>query len=270
MPLKRKIYQVDAFTAELFKGNPAAIMPLEAFLPDTLMQDIAAENNLSETAYVVTGDIPGHYDLRWFTPFVEIDFCGHATVATAHILATELGHQPPFTFQTQIGELTVAIVDGLYQLDAPVFKARPTDVTSAMGAAFPGLSQDDIVEAFWGSNNLFLVFKTPKHVIDASPDMAKIIPLSDHGVAITARALDNDDYDYVSRFFVPAEGIDEDPVTGSAHAAIGPYWAGKLGQSKLTAYQASKRGGFLYLDIGDDRLTISGRAVTYMRGEIEI
>jgi len=191
-----KIYQVDAFTKTPFKGNPAAVMPMEAFLPDALMQDIAMENNLAETAYCVPRAEPHHYDLRWFTPGMEIDFCGHATIATVLILGTG------------------------------------ADVRSA------------------------------------DPDMSLIGPLGEVGVIITAKG--ESGYDCVSRYFAPNAGIDEDPVTGSAHAAIGPYWAERLGKTELTAFQASARGGVLYLDVGETRLTISGHAVTFMRGEVLI
>jgi len=253
-------YQVDAFTDELFKGNPAAVMKLDSFLPDDLMQTIALENNLSETAYVVpSGD---HFKLRWFTPTVEIDFCGHATVATAHVLATEHSLTPPFVFETKIGRLSVDIIDGRYVLDAPISKAVPTDITEGMREAFPV----KLEAAFMAGNNLYLVFENEADVRNIKPDMSKIIPLSNHGVGITAQS--EGEYDCVSRFFVPAEGIDEDPVTGSAHAAIGPYWAARLGRPKLTAYQASTRGGILWLDVGEERLTISGHAVTYMKAEI--
>lgn len=253
-------YQVDAFTDKLFKGNPAAVMKLDEFLSDALMQSIAAENNLSETAYVVpSGE---HFKLRWFTPTVEIDFCGHATVATAHVLASEYGLTPPFDFETKVGRLSGDIKGGKYVLDAPVSKAVPTDITSAMTEAFPV----PLEAAFTAGNNLYLVFENAGDVKTIKPDMSKIIPLSNHGVGITAKG--DGEFDCVSRFFVPAEGIDEDPVTGSAHAAIGPYWAARLGQAKLKAYQASKRGGVLWLDIGENRLTISGHAVTYMKAEI--
>ena len=250
-------YQVDAFTDVLFKGNPAAVMKLDSFLPDDLMQTIAGENNLSETAYVVpSGD---HFKLRWFTPTVEIDFCGHATVATAHVLATEYGLTPPFVFDTKIGRLSVAIIDGRYVLDAPISKAVPTEITQGMREAFPV----PLEAAFTAGNNLYLVFENEADVRNIKPDMSKIIPLSNHGVGITAKG--SGEFDCVSRFFVPAEGIDEDPVTGSAHAAIGPYWATRLGMTELKAYQASDRGGILWLNIGEDRLTISGHAVTYMK-----
>ncbi|MEP3889854.1 MAG: PhzF family phenazine biosynthesis protein [Hellea sp.] len=252
-------YQVDAFTDVLFKGNPAAVMKLDAFLPDDLMQIIALENNLSETAYVVpSGD---HFKLRWFTPTVEIDFCGHATVATAHVLAAEYGLTPPFIFETKVGRLSVDLCDGRYVLDAPVSKAVPMDITEAMREAFPVALES----AFTAGNNLYLVFENEADVREIKPDMSKIIPLSNHGVGITA--LGGAEFDCVSRFFVPAEGIDEDPVTGSAHAAIGPFWAARLGRRQLKAYQASARGGVLWLDIGGERLTISGHAITYMKAE---
>ncbi|WP_026941835.1 PhzF family phenazine biosynthesis protein [Hellea balneolensis] len=255
-----QFYQVDAFADALFKGNPAAVMKLEAFLSDDMMQRIATENNLSETAYVVpSGD---HFKLRWFTPTVEIDFCGHATVATAHVMASEYGLTPPFAFETKVGRLSVDIIDERYVLDAPISRAVPTDVTAQMRAAFPV----PIETAFTAGNNLYLVFENTDEVAAIEPDMSKIIPLSDHGVGITAKG--EGEYDCVSRFFVPAEGIDEDPVTGSAHAAIGPYWAARLGKTTLKAYQASKRGGILWLEVGKERLTISGHAVTYMKAEI--
>jgi len=259
-----RFYQVDAFTETLFKGNPAAVMKLDSFLPDEMMQTIALENNLSETAYVVPKD--DCFKLRWFTPTVEIEFCGHATVATAHILATEYKLKPPFIFETKVGRLSVDIKDRRYVLDAPVFKAVPTDITDAMRAAFPVALE----AAFTAGNNLYLVFENATDVESIKPEMAKIIPLSNHGVGITAQGdmTHRGDYDCVSRFFVPVEGIDEDPVTGSAHAAIGPYWAARLGQTKLKAYQASARGGILWLDIGKERLTISGHAMTYMKAEI--
>jgi PhzF family phenazine biosynthesis protein len=253
-------YQVDAFTDTLFKGNPAAVMKLEAFFPEARMQSIALENNLSETAFVVpAGD---HYKLRWFTPTVEIDFCGHATIATAHVLAREYDLTPPFVFDTKIGRLSVDIVDGKYVLDAPISKAVPTEITDAMRAAFPV----EIETAFIAGNNLFLVFGDATDITSIKPDMAKVIPLSNHGVGITAQGAG--EYDCVSRFFVPAEGIDEDPVTGSAHAGIAPYWGERLNKRRLKAYQASARGGVLWLDIGEERLTISGHAITYMKAEI--
>jgi len=253
-------FQVDAFTDVLFKGNPAAVMKLDEFLPEEVMQSIAAENNLAETAFVVpNGD---HYKLRWFTPEVEIDFCGHATVASAHILKTEYDLTPPFDFDTKVGRLSVGFEAGLYVLDAPITPAVPTPVTKDMQAAFDA----KIVDAFWGAKNLCLVFEAAEDIRSAAPDMRALVALAEFGVSISAPG--DGAYDCVSRYFAPAAGIDEDPVTGSAHAAIGPYWAARLGKTKLTAYQASSRGGILHLDVGKDRLTIAGHAVTYMKGEI--
>lgn len=256
-----QFFQVDAFTDILFKGNPAAVMKLDSFLPDELMQNIAAENNLAETAFVVPrGDA---YHLRWFTPTLEADFCGHATIGTAHVLRTSYGLTPPFRFNTRAGVLIVDFVDGLYVMDAPIILARPTLITEAMKIACPF----PIETAFWGNNNLFLVLSEAKHVEEFVPDFEAIKPISTDGVAITALS-QTGDYDCISRYFAPLAGIPEDPVTGSAHAAIGPYWAARLGKGKLKAYQASKRGGVLWLDIGTDRLTISGHAVTYMKAEM--
>lgn len=258
-----RLYQIDAFSSEAFGGNPAAVIKLPAFPPKELMQNIAMENNLSETAYVIPR-ADGHYDLRWFTPTLEIAFCGHATIATAHALYAEYGLTPPFHFHTQVGELVVTVDNDLYVMDAPIFKARPTEITEAMRAAFPVI----IEAAFWASDNLYLVLENAEDVQSISPEMALVRPLSDHGVGLTATG--TPDYDCVSRFFVPAQGIDEDPVTGSAHAAIGPYWAARLSRSNLTAYQASARGGILHLNIGKSRLTIAGQAVTYMQGDIRL
>jgi len=262
MAMTLDMYQVDAFTKTLFSGNPAAVIKLDAFLPDALMQNIGMENNLSETAFVVPRTKDRHYDLRWFTPTVEIDFCGHATVATAHILFTTYNLKPPFHFHTQVGELIVEVKDGLYVLDAPISKIQTTDVTPAMRAAFPV----EITSAFQTETDLFIVLENAQDVRDIIPDMSLILPISQRGVGITAQG--NSDFDCVSRFFVPAQGIDEDPVTGSAHAAIGPYWAEKLGKPRLKAYQASERGGVLHLEVKEKRLTISGHAVTYMKSTI--
>ena len=255
-------YQVDAFTGDLFKGNPAAVMKLDAFLPDEMMQRIAAENNLSETAFVVpSGE---GYKLRWFTPTVEVDFCGHATVATAHVLAQEYGLMPPFNFDTKVGPLSVDLQDGLYALDAPVTRLIPTAVTERMTSAFWAY----IERAYWAGANLMLVFKHESDVRNAAPAMSDIRKLSDDGVIITARSKTK--FDFVSRYFAPLAGINEDPVTGSIHAALGPYWAERLKEKHLKAYQASERGGALWLDIGETRLKISGHAVTYMKAEVRL
>lgn len=258
---KLTLHQVDAFTDTLFAGNPAAVVRLDAFLPDSVMQTLAAENNLSETAFVVPRPEAGHYDLRWFTPEVEVDFCGHATLATAHVLAQELSCAPPFHFHTEIGELVVTVEGGLYVMDAPQYAVNAIEISEAIKAAFPV----PLVSAFSAGDNIYAVFKTAEDVRQIKPDMRLVKRLSEHGVGITAKG--DGEFDCVSRLFFPAIDLNEDPVTGSAHAAIGPYWAKELGKSRLIAQQASKRGGVLYLDVGKSRMTISGHAVTYMRGE---
>ncbi len=261
--MSHKIYQVDAFSKVPFKGNPAAVMVLEQFLPDDLMQAIAMENNLAETAFVVPREKAGHFNLRWFTPTLEADFCGHATLATSHILRTEYGFEPPFHFHVIIGELIVDAKDGLYHMDAPITELEPAEITRAMRRTFKG----KISEAYWAHNNLMLVMENPDDIKADDPDMAKILPLSEDGVIITA---EGGGYDFISRYFAPKAGIPEDPVTGSAHAASAPYWAGRLGKNTLHAYQASKRGGELFIDVGETRLTISGHAVTFLKGEIAL
>jgi len=192
----------------------------------------------------------------------EIDFCGHATVASAHVLAAEYGLKPPFMFDTQIGRLEVDVSQGVYDLDAPITPAEETEVTQAMKDVFPV----DIESALWGGKNLILVFRHEEDIRKVAPDMRAVTSLAEFGVGITSRG--TNEYDCVSRYFAPAAGIDEDPVTGSAHAAMGPYWAKRLGQKKLIAYQASARGGVLHLNVSTDRITISGHAVTYMKAEI--
>lgn len=261
-------FQVDAFTDRPFKGNPAAVIVLPDFLPDALMQNIAAENNLSETAFCIPKPgKPGHYYLRWFTPTLEIDFCGHATIATAHALRAELkaplSDNETYEFDAAIGALSVGYANEFYSLLAPIAQPVPVPITRAMKAAF----NLPITEAFTAADNLFIVTDSADQVRDYIINREAIIPLSDHGVGLTA---EGDNYDCVSRFFVPVQGIDEDPVTGSAHAAIGPYWAKRLGKTSLRAYQASARGGELGLTILGNKIEICGAAVTFMRGVIEV
>lgn len=268
MPHSLKQFQIDAFADKPFKGNPAAVIVLPEFLPDTLMQNIASENNLSETAFCVPkSGKSGHYDLRWFTPTLEINFCGHATIATAHALRAELkarlSDAGTYEFDAAIGALSVGYEDGLYSLLAPIAQPVSVPITDSMHQAF----DLPIIEAFTAADNLYIVTDNPQRVRDYGVNRAAIIPLSDHGVGLTAAG---EDYDCVSRFFVPAQGIDEDPVTGSAHAALGPYWTKRLGKSNLRAYQASARGGELGLRIIGDKIEIIGAAVTFMRGEIEV
>ena len=259
--MKLKMYQVDAFASQVFQGNPAAVLILDAFLDDDLMQSIAAENNLSETAFCVARP-DGEFDLRWFTPSTEIEFCGHATIATAHILKAELGLTPPFKFHTQIGALSVRANADDYILNAPILPARSIDITEPMKAAFPM----PLRAAFTAGPNLYVVARDATRIEPFKPDFSKILPLSGHGVGLTAKG--GGPYDFVSRLFFPAEGIDEDPVTGSAHAALASYWGGVLGKRAMLARQLSARGGDLKLRLSSDRVDIAGPAVTFMRGQI--
>ncbi|MEO6521457.1 MAG: PhzF family phenazine biosynthesis protein [Mucilaginibacter sp.] len=259
------IYQADAFTDQLFGGNPAAICPLTEWLPAEMMQKIAAENNLAETAYFVkTAD---GYSLRWFTPELEIDLCGHATLASAHILFTELGYEDDvIRFETQkAGVLTVTKEGDRYTLDFPSRPpepvALPMDLIKALGGKIP-------VEVLKG-RDYFVVYETEEDVRELQPDFNALAKIDTIGVIITAEG-DSDDVDFVSRFFAPAAGINEDPVTGSAHCNLIPYWAEMLEKDELHAFQISSRKGELWCTNKGDRVLMSGKAVTYLKGEIYI
>jgi len=261
--MKLPIYQVDAFTNQLFGGNPAAIVPLKEWLPAPEMQKIAAENNLAETAFFITQ--AEHFELRWFTPEFEIDLCGHATLATAHILFTELGYQKDtIHFHTlKAGTLTVTSQNSLYTLDfpsrVPVSCTAPTELIAAIGGKTP-------IEVL-KSRDYMLVYETEADVLALKPDFAALAKIDLMGVIVTAKG---DHSDFVSRFFIPAAGINEDPVTGSAHCNLIPYWAEKLGKTELHAYQVSARRGELWCELKGDRVLMAGNAVTYLKGEIEI
>jgi len=255
-------YQVDAFADKLFEGNPAGVMFVDTFFSTKMMQKIAEENNLSETAFVVRRG--NTFDLRWFTPKVEIDFCGHATIATAHVLHKEYGLDPPFIFNSKIGEIRVTIRKGLYVLSAPIPKIKPLVKPENLEGVFKSLP----IDSFKAGKDIYFVFDTFKEIINYKLDITKISNLSKNGVGITARY--SDEFDIISRFFVPNEGIAEDPVTGSAHAALGVYWSRAIGKNKLKAYQASERGGVIWLEVTDNRINIIGNAITYMKAEIRI
>ncbi len=269
------IYQVDAFTSTLFAGNPAAVVPLENFLPSEQLQSLAAENNLSETAFVVPrpdgendGEKGGQYDLRWFTPTAEVDFCGHATIASAHVILTELKKPSPVIFHTKIGRLQVSLGGEGYEMCAPIFPMVETELTDKLKATFKDLP----VAAWQSRKNIFLMFPSADAVADFKPDFSAIKALSaqkgvDDGIVIMAAGNGSfANYDFVSRYFVPAFGIDEDPVTGSNHASLAPFWAKRLEKKEMLAYQASARGGALKLRLAMDKVYITGQAITYMRG----
>jgi len=256
------IYQVDAFTSHPFGGNPAGVCVLAQAAPEAWMRAVAAEMNLAETAFLYPeGPI---WRLRWFTPKVEIDLCGHATLGSAHIL-WQTGVAPAddvLRFATRSGELTATQRDAWIELDFPATPAQPADpppgLLEALGAraTFVGRSRFDyIVEV-----------ATEAEVRALTPDFTRLRSVQTRGTVVTSRG--DGEYDCVSRFFAPQVGIDEDPVTGSAHCMVGPHWAAKLGRAELRAFQASERGGELRLHMTGDRVRMSGQAVTVLRGEL--
>jgi PhzF family phenazine biosynthesis protein len=261
--MKIPLYQVDAFTSRVFGGNPAAVCPLgeAGFLPDAVMQAIGNENNLSETAFLVArGD---RYDLRWFTPENEIDLCGHATLASAYVVFTHL--RPDLTavaFDTKSGELLVKRSEGgLLSMDFPSRPPEPGASDSRLRLALGGKAGAILV-----SRDYLVVYESEEEVRALKPDMNALATM-DRMVIVTAQGRE---CDFVSRFFAPGAGVPEDPVTGSAHCTLIPYWAERLGKTKLHALQVSRRGGELFCELVGDRVTMAGYAVEFMRGEIEI
>ena len=262
MPLLT-MYQVDAFTTRLFGGNPAAVLILDDWLSEPVMQAIAEENNLSETAFA-RPRADGGWDLRWFAPTHEVNFCGHATLATAHVLAAERGLGGDFRFSTRVGELNVVRRDGAYLLDLPCLAPEPV---GAEPSQLQILFGDRRRATFRNFENLFVELEDEVAVRAYIPDHTVIATLRPPGLVITARGTA---HDFVSRYFVPAEGISEDPVTGSIHATLVPYWAEKLGKTRLSAFQCSKRGGHLDCALADGRVMLSGGAVTFMQAMIRL
>jgi len=260
------IYQVDAFTSALFGGNPAAICPLQNWLDTATMQAIAAENNLAETAFLVAGGADGaDYDLRWFTPTAEVDLCGHATLATAFVVFNCLGFDAPSVrFSSRSGTLSVTRTDDLLALDFPALPAARCDPPAALVAGLGSAAEE-----FQQASNYLAVFETEDQVSGLDPDMGLLATLHPHGVIATAPAT-GDTIDFVSRFFAPSFGIPEDPVTGSAHCTLIPYWASRLGRDRLMARQISTRGGELICDLRGDRVGIAGQAVLYLEGTITV
>jgi PhzF family phenazine biosynthesis protein len=267
MPLP--LYWIDAFTDRVFAGNPAAVVPLDAWLPDALMQRIAFENGLAETAFFVkTGE--DRFHLRWFTPGTEVDLCGHATLATAFVVFTQLGASGDvLTFDSRSGPLRVErLADGKIELDFPVTPASAENDASILAAVSVALG----VSPRWLGRSRFDLFAElpdADAVRNLRPDFARIAALGGRGLIVTARG-DGEDCDFVSRFFAPQSAIPEDPVTGSAHCALTPYWSAHLGKQKLSARQLSARGGALWCELADDRVKIAGHAVLYLKGVIEV
>ncbi len=259
--MQLKLYQVDAFATKLFEGNPAAVCPLQEWLPDETMQAIAAENNLSETAFFVSqGD---KFDIRWFTPGGEVDLCGHATLASAYVLFNLLGYEKEkIEFDSKSGLLAVTREKEWLKMDFPCQQPVPCEAPAALLAAFDQTPIECLKGEDW-----MVVFEDKRDIEAAAPDFAKLRELDLRGVIITARS---SRYDFVARFFAPKYGIDEDPVTGSAYTQLAPYWADKLGMTRMHAKQLSKRGGELICELVGDRVFIYGKAMPYLEGTINI
>ncbi len=255
------IFQVDAFSGAVFSGNPAAVCPLEAWLPDATLQAIAAENNLSETAYFVRNN--GRFDLRWFTPACEVDLCGHATLASAYVLFHELNEaSDTLRFQTKSGELIVKRQGDRLAMDFPARPPKAIDADPGLAAALGG-SPTEILAA----RDYLIRYKSANDVRGLSPDMEALKKIDRFAFIVTAPG---DDCDFVSRFFAPAKGIPEDPVTGSAHCTLIPYWAKQLGKTTLHARQIGRRGGELFCKLAGDRVEIAGYGALFLAGRIRV
>jgi PhzF family phenazine biosynthesis protein len=256
------LYQIDAFTDTLFGGNPAAVISMDSWPSDQLMQSIAAENNLAETAFVVPeGD---DYRIRWFTPGVEVDLCGHATLAAAYVMYHQLGYNKDvINFNSRSGLLTVRQDGEWLTLDFPADHFESIEITDAIKKC----TNANILETYRGDRDFMFVLENQLEVTDSTFDQSAILQLGHCGLIVTAPG---EDVDFVSRFFAPAYAIPEDPVTGSSHCTLTPYWARRLGKNALTARQLSSRGGYLKCQLNHDRVGISGKAVMYMKGKIEV
>ena len=256
-------FQVDAFAERPFTGNPAAVCLLDSALDETFMQSVAAEMNLSETAFVSPGDTG--FDLRWFTPLVEVDLCGHATLASAHILWEQgvVASDDAILFRTRSGELECTRQEDRIELDFP---ATPPEQVEAL----PELATALGAEPVWQGKSRFdavAVVDSESTLRSLRPDFAAIKALPYRGIIVTSLS-DGEGIDFVSRFFGPSVGIDEDPVTGSAHCSLAPLWSERLGIDEMTAFQASARGGTVHVRINEDRVVLGGRAVTVVRGAL--
>ncbi len=253
-------FQIDAFTSQVFKGNPAGVCPLEKWLPDDILLAIAAENNLSETAFFIPTD--EGYQLRWFTPLVEVDLCGHATLATSFVLFNEPGYNnDTIRFTSISGKLTVRRHEQLISMDFP---ARPPGPCTPPADLLIGLGSPP-VETLMAEDYL-VIFNTADQILNLQPQM-EYLSRFPRGVIASAPGKD---CDFVSRFFAPSLGVPEDPVTGSAHCVLVPYWSQRLGKSELKAHQISARGGELFCTAAGERTIIAGQAVKYLAGTITI
>ena len=261
--MKLKLFQIDAFTSTVFSGNPACVVPLDYWLNDTTLLDIAKENAVAETAFFTKKD--NHFHLRWFTPDIEMDLCGHATLATAHCILNELYYNKnKVVFESMSGRLEVERVDHDYQMILPAWPAERTNLPD------PILNSLNIKPLeIYKSRDYLLIFKNQSEIenISINRSIFDQININPGGVIISS---EGDHYDFVSRFFTPQATILEDPVTGSAHCTLTPYWSKKLGKTKLMAQQLSSRGGSLSCELKKNQVKINGKAITYLKGEIEI
>jgi len=261
--MKFDIYQVAAFTQERFGGNPAAVVPLNQWIDASVMQKIAAENNLSETAFFVPSGA-SEWEIRWFTPTVEVPLCGHATLASAAVIRSKLGHDEwPIKLQSASGPLLVDIESDAFVLDLPANKPVPTGLPDGMQVALGA----PVSESFIAKDLYLVILDDEATVANLTPDFAALGPMIEHGVIASAAG---DQVDFVSRFFAPSIGIDEDPVTGAAHCVLTPYWSHRLSKKNLVARQISSRVGNLKCEDLDQRVKLTGYAVFYLSGQISV
>ena len=261
--MRTRIFQLDAFASRRFEGNPAAVMPLDEFLSDKTLQAIAAENNLAETAFLVRdGD---DYRLRWFTPITEVPLCGHATLASAAVVMERLDEKRnTVVFHTLSGPLTVNRTNTGYVMNFPARPSEPISKVNGLADALGVVPVEVVANAF----NYMALVESEQILRELVPDMAAIARIDRPGVIVTSPG--NGAYDFFSRYFAPAKGIPEDPVTGAAHCMLAPYWAGRLGRIEFRAYQASKRGGEIVCRLNGERVELEGACVFYLEGEVEI
>jgi len=261
--LRTPIFQVDAFANRRFTGNPAAVMPMESFPEDAVLQAIAAENNLSETAFLVAD--AGGYRLRWFTPVTEVPLCGHATLASAAVVMERLEPgRSTVVFQSASGPLTVMRAAAGYRMNFPLRASEPILTPAGLATALGSVP----VEVFGNAFNYLALLESPRQLRGLAPDMAALASVDRGGVIVTAAG--DGVYDFVSRYFAPAKGIPEDPVTGAAHCMLVPFWAKRLGKTELRAFQASPRGGEVICRLVGDRVELEGTCVFYLEGEVQI
>jgi PhzF family phenazine biosynthesis protein len=261
--MRTRLFQIDAFTNRRFAGNPAAVMPMDSFPPDAMLQALAAENNLAETAFLVRDG--RNYRLRWFTPTTEVPLCGHATLASAAVVMERLEpERNTVVFHSASGPLTVNRVGAGYLMDFPVRPSEPVSMPAGLAEAL-GIAP---IEVFINAFNYMVLLESTDSLRKLTPNMAALARVDRPGVIVTAQG--DGIYDFISRYFAPAKGIPEDPVTGAAHCMLVPYWSKRLGKTEFRAFQASRRGGEIICRLVGDRVELEGTCVFYLEGEVEI